>query len=151
MTLTAILPYILQLIEDAVGSKWGPIMILLSGWVVQILSEDSKFPISLPASWNQNVWKPVVVVLASTAQAIVVSHFEKHMDWVHAVLLALRTSMWTMGLWALVIKAACGGKVPWWANWLAFIATPPAVDRDAVTLAGKDSFPKLPPQKGPEP
>jgi len=152
VNLTTLLPYILQLVEDAVGSKWGPIMMLVSGWVVQILTQDSKFPIQMPASWNQNVWKPVVVVLASMVQAILVSHFEKHMDWAHAVLLGLRTAMWTMGLWALIVKAAWGGKPPAWVNWIAFIATPPKssahvpVDRDAVTLSGKDSFPKLPPK-----
>jgi hypothetical protein len=152
VNLTTLLPYILQLVEDAVGSKWGPIMMLVSGWVVQILTQDSKFPIQMPASWNQNVWKPVVVVLASMVQAILVSHFEKHMDWAHAVLLGLRTAMWTMGLWALIVKAAWGGKPPAWVNWFAFIATPPKssahvpVDRDAVTLSGKDSFPKLPPK-----
>jgi hypothetical protein len=74
------------------------------------------------------------------------------MDWAHAVLLGLRTAMWTMGLWALIVKAAWGGKPPAWVNWFAFIATPPKssahvpVDRDAVTLSGKDSFPKLPPK-----
>ena len=152
VNLTTLLPYILQLVEDAVGSKWGPIMMLVSGWVVQILTQDSKFPIQMPASWNQNVWKPVVVVLASMVQAILVSHFEKHMDWTHAVLLGLRTAMWTMGLWALIVKAAWGGKPPKWVNWFAFIATPPktnAVDREAVTLSGKDVIPLPPPPKKP--
>jgi hypothetical protein len=154
MTLTTLLPYILQIVEDAVGSKWGPIMILLSGWIVQILTQDSKFPIQMPASWNQNVWKPVVVLLASMFQAIIASHFEKHMDWVHAVLLGLRTSVWTLGLWALIVKAAWNGQPPKWVNWLAFIATPPqpktnAVDREAVTLSGKDVIPLPPPPKKP--
>ena len=150
VNLSALLPYILQLIEDATGSKWGLLMIAVSGWVVQLLTEDSSFPISLPKAWNSNVWKPVAVVLASAVQAVVVSVFQEHVDPVQAVLLGLKTAMWTMGLWALVIKAACGGKVPVWMNYLALIlpTPPPPVDRDAVTLSGKDDFPPMPP-KGP--
>ena len=146
VNLSALLPYILQLIEDATGSKWGLLMIAVSGWVVQLLTEDSSFPISLPKAWNSNIWKPVAVVLASTAQAIFVSHFQKDVDWTHAILLGLRTAMWTMGLWALIVKAAYNGKPPWWANYLAFIFPDPTlpvptVDRDAETLPGRDPKP----------
>lgn len=143
MTLTTLLPYILQIIEDATGSKWGPLMILVSGWIVQLLSDDSRFPISLPKSWDSNVWKPVAVVVASTVQAVIAGIIQKHVDPVHAILMGLQTAMWTLGLWSLVIKAAFGGKVPTWLNYLALIL-PPAptptlghplgVDRDAVTL-----------------
>lgn len=31
MTLSALLPYILQLFQDATGSQWGPLMALVSG------------------------------------------------------------------------------------------------------------------------
>jgi hypothetical protein len=148
MTLTAILPYILQIFEDATGSKWGPLMILVSGWIVQLLSEDSSFPISLPASWNSNVWKPVTVVVASTLQAGVLSVVQGHTDPVHAILLGLRTAMWSMGIWALFIKAIYNGKPPQWLNYLSFILPAPAtptpsvpdatVDREAVTLSEEE-------------
>lgn len=157
MTLAALLPYILQIIEEATGSKWGPLMALVAGWIVQLLSEDSSFPISLPKSWNSNVWKPVAIVLASEMQAVVVSIVQGHTDPVHTILLGLRTAMWSMGVWSLTIKAIYNGKPPQWLNTLALIfpeptGLPPApavVDREAVTLAGKDAFPKLPPPKGP--
>ena len=150
MILTAILPYILQLLHDAMGSEWGPLMALLSGWIVQLLSEDSSFPISLPSSWNTNVWKPVAIVLASEAQAVVVSIVQGHTDPVHTILLGLRTAMWSMGVWALVIKAIYNGKPPQWLNYLSFILPAPtvpmnAVEREAVTLSGKDVFPRMPP------
>lgn len=153
--MTALLPYLLQLIKDATGSKWGPLMILVSSWVVQLLTQDSKFPISLPAKWNSNVWKPVVVLLASTAQAIVVSIIQQHVDPVHAILLGLRTAMWTLGLWALVIKAIYNGKPPKWMDYLAFILPKPqaasraAAALDEDELEGLDElnegFPKPPP------
>jgi len=152
MILTAILPYILQLLHDAMGSEWGPLMALLSGWIVQLLSEDSSFPISLPSSWNTNVWKPVAIVLASEAQAVVVSIVQGHTDPVHTILLGLRTAMWSMGVWALVIKAIYNGKPPNWLNYLSLIFPVPtaaapmnAVEREAVTLSEKDKFPPLPP------
>ena len=161
MTLTVILPYILQIFEDATGSKWGPLMILVSGWIVQLLSEDSSFPISLPASWNSNVWKPVTVVVASTLQAGVLSVVQGHTDPVHAILLGLRTAMWSMGIWALFIKAIYNGKPPQWLNYLSLILpapaapTPNVVEREAVTLSeaelGAVKLPPPPPKKPPPP
>ena len=156
MTLSALLPYILQLFQDATGSQWGPLMALVSGWVVQLLSQDSKFPISLPASWSTNLWKPVAIVIASEAQAVILSIVQGHSDSVHAILLGLRTAMWSMGVWALVIKAAYNGKPPQWLNYLSFIfpaptATTNAVEREAITLTEKDQFPSLPPPKPPPP
>ena len=156
MSLTTLLPYVLQIIQDATGSKWGPLMILVSGWVVQLLSEDSSFPISLPTSWNSNVWKPVTVVVASTVQAVVLSIVQGHTDPVHAILLGLRTAMWSMGIWALFIKAIYNGKPPQWLNYLSLILPEPTVpmnvvEREAVTLSGEDAkelrqFAKPPPK-----
>ena len=156
MNLTALLPYLLQLLHDAMGSEWGPLMALLSGWIVQLLSEDSSFPISLPSSWNTNVWKPAAIVLASETQAVVVSIVQGHTDPVHTILLGLRTAMWSMGVWALVIKAIYNGKPPQWLNRLSLILPAPtapmnAVEREAVTLAGKDVIPLPPPKKPPPP
>jgi hypothetical protein len=161
VTLASLLPYILQIFQDATGSKWGPLMILVSGWVVQLLSEDSKFPVSLPARWNSNVWKPVTVVVASMVQATVVSIVRGHTDPVHAILLGLRTAMWSMGIWALFIKAIYNGKPPQWLNYLSLILPEPTVpmnvvEREAVTLSGEDAKelrqfakPPLPPKSPP--
>ena len=155
MNLTAILPYILQLLHDAMGSAWGPLMVLISGWLVQLLSDDSKFPISMPKAWDSNQWKPAVVVIASVVQGIVVSIIQGHTDPLHAVLLGLRTAVWTLGLWSLIVKAIWNGKPPAWVNWFSAIATPPVavknvVEREAVTLSGKDAFPSLPPPPPPK-
>ena len=154
MNLSALWPLLAQVVEAATGSKWGVLMILLSSWVVQLLSQDSKFPISLPKSWGSNQWKPVAVLVASMVQAILAGIIQKHLDPVHAILMGLRTTVWTLGGWALLIKAIYDGKPPKWMDYLALIFPEPdpvqqlasaRVDRDAVTLSGKDEFPKLPP------
>src|SRR5580658_5868545 len=132
VSLTGLLPYVLQIFQEATGSQWGPLMILISGWVVQLLSRDSKFPVSLPSSWDSNQWKPAVVVVASMVQAILVSILQKHVDPLNAVLLGLRTAMWTFGLWALIVKAAWNGKPPAWVNWCAAILPTPTVPMNAV-------------------
>jgi hypothetical protein len=149
MNLSAVLPYILQLLTDAMGNHWGPLMVLISSWAVQLLTQASSFPISLPASWNTNVWKPVVVVIVSVAQGVIVSIVQGHSDPVHAVLLGLQTAMWTMGLWALTIKAIYNGKPPQWLNYLSLIFPTPQplppplpVSRTATTLSAEDFPPK---------
>jgi hypothetical protein len=151
MNLPAILPYVLQLLQDTMGSRWGPLMVLISSWIVQLLTQDSRFPISLPASWNTNLWKPVAVLITSVAQSVVLSIVQGHSDPLHAVLLGLQTAVWTLGLWALVIKAIYNGKPPAWTNYLALIfPTPqplptPPVSRTAVTLSPED----FPPRESP--
>lgn len=124
MDWSTIIQMIIAVIKDVTGHQWGLLMVLVSGWVVQLLTQDSKFPISLPASWNTNVWKPVAVVLASETQAVVWSVVHDHVAvWV-AVVTGFKVAMSTLGLWSLVIKAIYDGKPPEWMNELALIFPP---------------------------
>lgn len=95
-----------------------PAMVLLSGWAVMLVSRDSRFPISLPASWDNDRWKPVAVVLVGQLQSSLLA-VATGMNWKAAVLVGLKTAMWTFGLYSLVIKAIFGNKVPKLLLWLA--------------------------------
>ncbi|MGA7123699.1 MAG: hypothetical protein WBY94_26580 [Polyangiaceae bacterium] len=115
-----------QASTDVTGHQWVPLMALLSTWIVQLLSRDSRFPITLPASWEDNRWKPVAIVIVSQVQAVAVAHMGGQ-SWHDAVILGLHTAMWSMGLWSLTVKAVWNDKAPAWVKWLAMsVPTPPS-------------------------
>jgi len=117
---------VLQLSQDVIGQKWGLLVVALAGLTVQLLSQESRFPISMPASWNTDRWKPVAVLVAGTVYtelaAVLVDHT---MTWQQAVVAGVKTSMWTYGLFALVIKAAFKGNVPKALRWIAMMLPDP--------------------------
>jgi hypothetical protein len=131
-------------VQDAVGHKWMALAVVLATYLPAILQGKSAFPISVPASWNENRWKPVVVIVVCEAAAVVlaVSYGE---TWQHAVFVGLKASIWTMGLWAVVVKAIFKDHPPKWLEAIAFVFTPP------VPKATLDSQPPaaLPPTEIP--
>lgn len=129
MDIAQVLTVVGPAVRDLMGHEWVPAMVLLSTWGVALLSRDSRFPISLPASWDDNRWKPVAIVVAGQVQAgvLAVTHGIPAMQ---AVGIGFRTAMWSLGLWALVVKAIYKDKLPNWLLWLsvALPKLPPGVE-----------------------
>jgi hypothetical protein len=111
-------------VQDAVGHKWMAFAVVLATYLPAILQGKSAFPISVPASWNENRWKPVVVIVVCEASAVVlaVNYGE---TWQHAAFVGLKAAIWTMGLWAVVVKAIFKDNPPKWLEAIAFVFTPP--------------------------
>lgn len=130
MDVGAIFTYFGPLLQDLTGHRWLPAIALLSSYVVMLLSNDSRFPISMPSWWNEDRWKPVAVLVASQVQAAIVAFMPAAlggggMDWKHVVILGLRSAMWSLGLWALVAKAIYKDHLPKWLLWLAMMLPKP--------------------------
>jgi len=124
MDFGAMFTYFGPLVKDLTGHQWVPAIALVSSYVVMLLSNDSRFPISMPSWWNEDRWKPVAVLVASQVQACIVAFMPASMggggmDWGHVVLLGFKSAVWSLGLWALVAKAVYKDHLPKWLLWLA--------------------------------
>jgi hypothetical protein len=127
-----------QVLGDVTGHRWMPLAVLLSGWLVMLLRRDSRFPVSIPDRWSSNRWKPVVVLLASAAYGGLALMLDPAVHWQDALVLSVRSAVFTLGLYAVVIKAAFGDKVPAWLQRLALIFPPSTPAQEAKALRDPD-------------
>lgn len=102
------------------GRKWLPLIVLLIGWATRLLSDKSRFPVSVPTRWQ-----PVIVLALSTLYATgtaVVSGA----SWRDAAVHAFVVACVTMGAFDLLVKAVFDGKEPTWLGWIALVFPKPA-------------------------
>lgn len=133
-----------QLYGLVVGHQWLPIVALVIGWMVAMLSSNSKFPFSVPDSWNPNRWKPVAVVVL-TAAFYGLEWSIGGMPWEKAVASGVRAVFFTLGGYAVFTKAIFGGNVPQWLQVLALIFPPKPALAPRVPVFVEPSSDKVPP------
>ncbi len=104
--------------------EWVPAIAIVSSYVVMLLDQDSRFPVSLPANWNDNRWKPAAVLVAANVQAAIVALGTGMPPW-QVVALGFQSTLFSYGLWALVVKAIYGGNVPKWLLWVSMALPKP--------------------------
>lgn len=141
MDLSSALSLLAPLLHFFQQHEWLPAIALVSSYSVMLLDGDSRFPISLPRVWNENRWKPVVVLVVSVFQAGVLA-VSNGMSPGEALALGFKAAFFSFGLWAVVVKAIYGGAVPKWLLWVSmalpkprpFDPTTPIVLGDRVGL-----------------
>lgn len=129
------------LIAAIVTMKWLPLAIIVIGYLTRLLTDESKFPISVPARW-----RPVVVVVLGQLYGCLML-VQEGSTWKSVVVTGLVTSFVTMGLFDLLVKAIFNGQPPWWIDILALIfpsnPTQPTDANAAKTAATKPPPPPL--------
>lgn len=104
-----------QLVSFILEKKWLALAILVIGYITRLLSDDSKFPVSVPARFHPLV----VTVLGQVLGALMM--IQGGASWKVAVLTGLAVSFCTMGLFDLLVKAIFNGSPPWWIDILALV------------------------------
>lgn len=92
-----------------------PLAIVIVGYLARLTSDMSKFPINIPQRAQ-----PLVVLVLGQGYAVLLT-IGGGMPWKDALLQGFLTSLLTMGLFDLVIKAWFGGKEPAWLARLTLI------------------------------
>lgn len=130
------------LIDAILHMKWLPLAIIVIGYLTRLLTDESKFPVSVPARW-----RPVVVVVLGQLYGCLMLA-ENGATWKTVVVTGLVTSFVTMGLFDLLVKAVFNGQPPWWVDVLALIfpsnPTKP-VDTNAAKKVSKNDAETEPP------
>jgi len=104
-----------QILALFIAHKWMALAIVTIGYLTRLSKDDSRFPVTIPSRW-----RPVVpLVLGQVYAALVAS--QGGMPWKQAVMVGLTTSVWTLGLYALVIGALFNGNEPQWLKTLALV------------------------------
>lgn len=110
--------------------RWTGVAVLVIGYLVQLTSKESKFPISVAPRW-----KPLLVALLSLAFAAAQA-IDGGLPWRQVVLRGLMTGFLTMGLFDLIVNAFCNGQIPKWLAWIAVMTPqpPPPPAEKAVSI-----------------
>jgi hypothetical protein len=137
----SLLSYFGPLLRALTGHEWLLAISLVSSYVVMLLDRDSKFPISLPAHWDENRWKPVAVLVACEVQAVALAVLPaaqggSGLPLEAALAMGVKAAMWSFGLWALVAKAVYKDKLPRWLLWLSMaLPEPQPLPKPAIPSA----------------
>jgi hypothetical protein len=137
---------IMQLVDDFTGHKWLPAAVVLIGWLTTLLSDTSKFPITIP-----DRWKPMAVLILGQVYATVQA-VAGGVTWPHAVWGGLVAAFGTMGLFDVVVKAIFQGQLPKWLQWLAAIDPNLVAAKRSVGLTSQffgRAKPSIPPSPRP--
>lgn len=106
---------VMNIVSLLTAHHYLPIAVIVIGYLTRLTSDMSKFPINVPTDYQ-----PVVVVVLGQVYAAIVA-VSGGASWKDAVISGLATSLFTMGLFDLVIKAIFKGKEPAWLARLALI------------------------------
>lgn len=117
------------------------IAIVVVGWLTRMTSDMSKFPVTIPKRWA-----PVVPIVLGQGYAALEA-VAAGTVWKSAVLDGLTVSLFTMGLFDLVVKAIWQGSEPKWIAALALIFPQPKAD--ATPAPARDPSSPTPPADPP--
>jgi hypothetical protein len=115
-----------QLLALASAHNYLALAILTIGWVLRLLSPQSKFPVTLPLIAGRDA-RPLVGAVLGLTYGILVAH-KAGEAWLPAIEHGAMTGLLTLGLFDLIVKFVWNGKAPSWIDALAGVfpkAKPP--------------------------
>ena len=109
---------------------WTALFVLVIGYLVQLTSKESKFPVQISPRWKPLV-VAVLALLLTGGQAIAGG-----LPWRDVVLRGLATGFLTMGLFDLCVNAFLNGRIPAWLATLAAMTPqpPPPPSEKAISI-----------------
>jgi len=102
-----------------IAHKWMALAVAVTGYLARLSKDDSRFPVSIPSRY-----RPVLVLVLGQGYAVLQAT-QNGMPWQEAIKMGLTTSVWTLGLYSLVIKALFNGTEPAWMKTLALVFPAP--------------------------